>query len=78
MFLAHQPADVSEEEAAIDVVRICVGVAEFVMHSMISDPLDDAVLQGDGLKEQKHRFHLFVGFVGLVTPKAMSASCDTP
>jgi hypothetical protein len=34
------------------------------------------VLEGDGLEEKKHHFHRRVGFVRVVSPQPMSASCD--
>lgn len=41
MLFDQQPAHVREEEAALRVVRISIGVGELVMNSMIAHPLED-------------------------------------
>ena len=45
MFLAQQPADVSEEESALGIVRIRIRLTELVVHSMIARPLVYVILQ---------------------------------
>lgn len=77
MLFAHQPTHVREKEAAAGVVRVSVGVAELVVHAMVSNPLDDAVLEGDCLEEEQHRSHPLVSFVALVRPQAMSTRRDS-
>lgn len=57
-------------------MRVCVCVAEFVVHTMVADPLNYGVLEGDGLEEAQHDLHLLVGFVALVAPQAMRARRD--
>lgn len=37
----EKPAHVRKEDAPLGVVRICVAVAEFVMHPVIARPLID-------------------------------------
>lgn len=41
----EQPAHVGEEEAPRGVVRVGVGVAELVVHSVVARPLENVVLQ---------------------------------
>lgn len=45
MLLQHQPADVGEEEAAIGVVRIGIGLRVFVVDSVVADPVVKRVLK---------------------------------
>lgn len=41
MFLEHQPTYVTEEKAAIGVVRIGVRFRKFVVNPVIPDPVED-------------------------------------
>lgn len=52
MLFHHQPADVGEEEAAVAVVRIRVRVCVFMMHPMISHPIENFVLQREKVEER--------------------------
>ncbi|GBN26681.1 hypothetical protein AVEN_188334-1 [Araneus ventricosus] len=45
MLPAHQPTNVSEEESALDVVRICIGFGEFVVDPVIPAPFIDVILK---------------------------------
>jgi len=53
MLLAHQPTHVGEEEATTRVMGIGVCVSELVMHTMITSPFPDAVLEGQRLAEHE-------------------------
>lgn len=77
VFFAHQPSHVREEKAPAGVVWISVRVAELVVDAVIAHPLDDAVLEGDGLEEQQHQLHPLVGFVAFVGPQAMCTRGDS-
>ena len=48
VLLAHQPAHVSEEESAVHVVGIGVSFRVFVMHSVVSSPLVQVILEWKG------------------------------
>ena len=45
VFLLHQPADMSEEEAPLHVVWVRVCLGELVVHPVVAYPLHDGVLE---------------------------------
>lgn len=50
--LAHQqPANVGEEKAPHGVVGVCICLGEFVVDTMVPDPLVDVILQGKGSRD---------------------------
>lgn len=51
MLLDQQPAAMREEEPALGVVRVGIGVCELVVDSVIADPLDDVFLRRKRLQE---------------------------
>ena len=53
MLPAQKPANVGEEEAAFDVVRIGVGVGEFVVKAVVSNPFPNRVLSKREIRNQK-------------------------
>jgi hypothetical protein len=71
VLFAHQPAHVGEEEAALRVVWIGIGVAVLVVNAVVADPLDDRILHGDGVEEEQNELHFSVGLVGAMTPQPM-------
>lgn len=77
MLLAQQPAHVREEESSACIVRIGVRICEFVVHTMVSSPLNDWVLEGDWLEDYQNKFQLSVGFVRPMSPETMCAGGDT-
>lgn len=64
MLAQHQPAHVREEEATLRVVRIGIGVREFVMHPVIPDPLVNMVLH-----EGKNEKQYFLIYFHILEPK---------
>lgn len=78
MLLAQQPAHVSEEEAALDVMWIGVCVAKFVVNSMVAHPLDHIVLRRHRLHEHQHDAHLKVGLKSSMRPQTMRADSRSP
>ncbi len=40
-----------EEEPPADIMRICIGVAVLVMHSVVPRPHEDGVLHGAGVEQ---------------------------
>lgn len=44
VLLAQQPADVGEEEAAISVHGVGIGLGELMVHAVVAGPLPDGVL----------------------------------
>jgi len=49
VLLHQQPAHVREEEAAVDVVRVGVGVSPFVMAAMVPRPFNYVVLESNAV-----------------------------
>lgn len=45
VFANHEPAAVGEEEAALGVVRVCVGLGVLVVDAVVANPLYNVVLQ---------------------------------
>lgn len=45
MFLAHQPANVSEEEASVYVMRVRVCFRVFMVDAMITSPFVEVILK---------------------------------
>lgn len=68
VLFAHQPAHVREKETAAGVVRVSIRISKLVMHAVVANPLDDAVLEGNSLKNHKKDFEFFVGFVSAMRP----------
>lgn len=71
MLPAHQPANVGEEEAAIGIVRICVGVRVLVVLTVIPDPYPEAVLSCQCVHVEQEDAHPLVGLKGSMGPQAM-------
>lgn len=65
----HEPADVREEEAPLDVVRVGVRLRELVVHAVVADPLQDRVLSRNSCLSQ--RLGTSRIFVMIVTCPAM-------
>lgn len=76
MFLTHEPAHVREEETSACVMGVGVRVCEFMVNTMIANPLDDAVLEGHRLEEHEKIFKFSVCFVGTVSPETMCSCCN--
>lgn len=57
MFLAHQPANVREEEASRRVMRIGVRVRELVVNAMVASPFDDIIFHRHRLQDHAHDSH---------------------
>lgn len=57
---------------------VSVGVAVFVVYSMITHPLNDTVLQCNGLEDQQNSLQLLICLVRFVTPHTMGARCNAP
>lgn len=72
----QQPAHVGEEEATGRVMGISVSVGELVMHSMVTGPFVDAVLEGDRLQDHQEDAQWQAGLVGLVRPQTMCPGCN--
>lgn len=62
----HKPPHVREEKSPLSIVRICVGVGVFVMHSMIPYPIQHWLLSRYSLKENQNVFQCKVRVVRLV------------
>lgn len=45
MFLHHQPTHVGKEKPTIRIVGVCMGFREFVMDSVVSNPLRNRILE---------------------------------
>lgn len=76
MLTDQQPTHVGEEESPGGIMGICISVRELVMHSMISGPFVDRVLEGDRLQDHQEDSQWQASFVGLVGPQSMSSGCD--
>jgi hypothetical protein len=50
MFLAAQPSHMREEESSRCVMGICISIGEFMMNSMVTYPLKNAVLKSRRLE----------------------------
>jgi len=67
---------VGEEEAAAGVVGIGVCVGELVVHTVVTGPLPDAVLEGQRLAQHQEDAQRQLGLVGLVRPQTMHSGRD--
>lgn len=54
MLLGHQPANVGKEKSTRRVMGVGIGVEVFVMNSVVSRPMNDAILKGDRVEEHQH------------------------
>lgn len=52
VFSAQKPTDVREEEPALSVVRVGVGLRVLVVHAMVATPLEDVVLEGQNMHKR--------------------------
>ena len=64
----HQPSHMGEEEALVDVVRVGVGICEFVVGPVVTAPLEDAILESYSLKDAQNDSEREFGLVGFVAP----------
>ena len=76
MFADHQPAAVSEEEAARGVVRIGVCLRVAMMQAVVPDPLVDVVLAADGEHDHQKDTEWEISAVGAVSPESVCSCCD--
>lgn len=65
-----------EEEATRRVMGISVSVGELVMHSMVTGPFVDAILECDRLQDHQEDAHWQAGLVSLVRPQTMGSGSD--
>lgn len=74
VLLATEPAHVGEKEAALDVVRVGVGLGELVVHSVVARPGVDAVLACHSLQDHQQHLHRPLGLVRPVRPQPVAAA----
>ena len=74
--LEEQPADVREEEALADRVRVVVVVDVLVVLAVFAGPHDDRVLEGRRAKEQREKLHRPLGLEGHVREQPVVAQSD--
>jgi len=67
---------VCEEETTHGIVWISVGLRIFVMDAMITGPVVDGALVGDGVAEHEEKTDGEGGGVGTVGPETMDADGD--
>lgn len=76
VFLATQPAHVSEEKSSTRIVWISVGIGEFVVDSVISSPVDDWFLAGSCLQDHHQNFELLICLESAMSEKSMRPDCS--
>lgn len=68
MLFHEEPAHVCEKESTIGIVRVGVGLGEFVMDSMIARPFKDTVLECHGLLNRQQETEWKSSLVRFVAP----------
>jgi len=63
MLLDEQPSHVSEEKSTCGVVRIGIGFREFVVDSVITGPMVNAALVGNGIEKHEKKADTPVRFI---------------
>ena len=58
----------SIKESTSSIVRVRVGFGKFVVHAMVTGPVVDATLIGDGITKHKNESKEEMSFVGSVRP----------
>lgn len=77
MLLRHQPANMWEKESPSSIVRVSICVKILVMDSVISRPVNDAVLKSDRVENHQHQTQWPLGFVGAMWPESVNTSSDS-
>ena len=72
-----EPTNVSKEKSASGIVWVRLGFGEFVVDSVITGPVVDGSLVGDGVAEHEHGSEQKVGLVRAVRPQPMNSDCYT-
>ena len=68
----HQPSDVCEEEAPLGIVGVSIGLRILVMRSVISDPLQNVVLESKSVQNHENHSQDKMGLVGAMGPQPVS------
>lgn len=76
-FLNQEPANVREEEPSGHGVWVQLGIAELVVKSVISGPVEDRSLEGHGVTDHQEPLQRVLRLIGLVSPKSVCSSSDS-
>ena len=68
VLLDKQPSHMSKEETSSSIVRISIGLREFVVHSVVTSPVVNAALVGNRVAKHEEESNGKASFVGSVRP----------
>lgn len=68
MFSTQQPTHMGKEETTSGIVWICVSIGKFMMHTMISGPFVNVILEGQRLAQHQKDAQWHPGFIGTMRP----------
>src|SRR5699024_8069391 len=76
VLFAHEPAHVSKEKSTVGVVWIGVCLRVLVMHSMVTTPHVNVILQCHRVQQHQQYSQGQLGFISSMRPQAMRACGD--
>lgn len=76
MLLDIQPAHVSEEKSPCGIVRIGIGLGILVMNTMVTSPVENGALVGDGVAKHEGEANGEGGAVRAMGPQAVHSYGD--
>ena len=67
----------SEEEASFGIVGVSIRFRELVMNTVVTSPVVNGALVGDGIAKHKEGSEEKVSFVRAMRPETVYSHCDT-
>lgn len=73
MLLNQQPTDMREKETTCSVVRVSLGLTKLVVNTVITSPMEDGSLIGNGVTQHKEETDDEGSFVRPMRPQTMNS-----